>query len=231
MGTRLRPLTDTTPKCLVPIGGKPLLEYWCEALENAGVERVVINTHHLPDPVREYIVRKNATGTFDMRESFEPELLGSAGTVTANRDLADEADDVVIIYADNLSTVDLAELLRYHRSHDDPFTMMLFRAENPSACGIAQLDSDQRIIGFQEKPEQPKSDLANAGVYVASTEAYREIADMNAFDLGFDVLPRFVGRMRGFAINGYHLDIGTLEALASAEVEAPSLFGDDGGGV
>jgi NDP-sugar pyrophosphorylase family protein len=106
-------------------------------------------------------------------------------------------------------------------------TMLLFHAPNPKACGIAELDGDGRIIGFEEKPATPTSDLANAGVYAVSADAWREIAAMQAFDLGFDVLPRFVGRMRGYAHNGYHRDIGNHAALAAACREAPALFMQD----
>ena len=227
-GSRLRPITETTPKCLVPIQGKPLLDYWLERLANAGVVRVRINTHHLPAAVRSHIAQIHVTDRFDISEAYEPKLLGSAGTITANRDLADGVDEVLLIYADNLSSIDLGELLRFHREHDDPMTMMLFRAENPSACGIAELDSENRIVSFEEKPADPKSNVANAGLYVVSADAYREIADMGAFDLGFDVLPKFVGRMRGFVHDGYHRDIGTMEALAAAEHEVADAFANHG---
>ena len=110
-------------------------------------------------------------------------------------------------------------MLRFHRSHGDPITMLLFRAAEPERCGIAELDADHRIVGFVEKPERPRSNLANGGIYAVTAEAYREMADMNAFDIGFHVLPRFVGRMRGWEWDGYHLDIGTHKALAQAEAD------------
>ena len=81
-----------------------------------------------------------------------------------------------------------------------------------------------RVVSFVEKPKEPRSDLANGGVYVVDADAYREIAAMRAFDLGFEVLPRFVGRMRGWAWEGYHLDVGTLEALEKARRDAPGLL-------
>lgn len=223
IGSRLRPLTDTVPKCLVEIAGRPLLDYWFDALAAAGIGDVLINTHHLPGPVRAFIARKEAEG-FLVTESYEPVLLGSAGTLAANPAWADGAGDVVIVYADNLSNVDLGALLRFHRGHDDPLSMLLFRAPNPRACGIAELDPAGRIVGFVEKPEQPKSDLANAGIYVATRAAWREMAALQAFDLGFEVLPRFVGRMRGWVHEGYHRDIGTLAALEAARVDAPTIF-------
>jgi mannose-1-phosphate guanylyltransferase len=188
------------------------------------VREVLINNHHLPEQVRAFINSCNSRNRFKVSEAYEQTLLGSAGTITANRDFADDTDAVLIIYADNLSNIDLVELLEYHVSHDDPFTMMLFHTPYPSKCGIAALDSDQRVIEFVEKPTHPTSDLANGGVYVVDAQAYRTIADMNVFDLGFDVLPRFIGKMRGWTWNGYHRDIGTLESLELARKEAPGVF-------
>jgi D,D-heptose 1,7-bisphosphate phosphatase len=223
LGTRLRPLTDTIPKCLVPIAGRPLLDYWIEALRGAGVSEARVNTHAHADQVRAYLERVNAAGCLHLAESFEPELLGSAGTIAANADLADGVDEVFIVYADNFSDVDLSRLLTFHRTHGDPFTMLLFHAPNPRACGIAELDDGGRVVSFVEKPHTPQSDLANAGVYIASAGAYREIAALGAFDIGFEVLPRFVGRMRGWTWDGYYLDIGNPEALAQARRDAPGL--------
>jgi D-glycero-D-manno-heptose 1,7-bisphosphate phosphatase len=102
--------------------------------------------------------------------------------------------------------------------------MLLFRAPNPRACGIAEVDAVGRVVSFVEKPEAPKSDLANAGVYVVTASAYREIAEARAFDLGHDVLPRFVGRMRGWLYEGYHLDVGTPEALEKVRRDAPEAL-------
>ena len=214
LGVRLRPLTDTMPKCLVKIGDRPLLDVWVDRLAEAGIREARINTHALADQVRIYIESVNSAGRLRLVESYEPALLGSAGTVAANADLADDADQVLIVYADNFSDIDLRPLLAFHRTHGDPFTMVLFRAPNPRACGIAELDAAGRIVSFIEKPEQPATDLANAGIYVVDAAAYREIAATRAFDLGFEVLPRFVGRMRGWVWGGYYLDIGTHEALA-----------------
>lgn len=222
MGTRLRPLTDTTPKCLIPVAGRPILDYWMDALNRAGIGQALLNTHHHADQVRRYITEVNARGGVRLSEAHEPELLGSAGTVAANRDWA--TGDIVVIYADNLSDIDLEAFVAFHQSHDDPMSMALFRAPVPENCGIATLDQTGRITDFTEKPKSPASDLANAGLYVLDAAAWREIADLQAFDFGFDVLPSFVGRMRGFTHDGYHLDIGTHPALAKANADAPELF-------
>lgn len=215
LGSRLRPLTDSVPKCLVEIGGRPLLDHWFAALRRAGVHDAMVNTHHLPEPVRAFLAAKNGEG-FRAVEAYEPQLLGSAGTIAAHPGWADDADDVLIIYADNLSDLDLGAFLATHRRHGAPFTMLLFHAPNPRACGIAETDAEGRIVAFEEKPAEPRSDLANAGVYAVTTEAWREIAALRAFDIGYHVLPRFVGRMQGHVHGGYHRDIGDLAALESA---------------
>jgi mannose-1-phosphate guanylyltransferase len=258
IGSRLRPITDTLPKALVPIAGRPLLDYWFDAFEAAGIRHILVNTHHLPDQLRVYFGTKNATGRFEAVETHEPTLLGSAGTIAANDGFVPLAqssgkvigDEVLIIYSDNLSNIDLAKFLAYHRSHPDPFTMLLFRAQFPEKSGIAELapgtaptsgpfatSACGKIVSFIEKPKQPKSNLANAGLYAMSAALWHEIAAWKAFDIGFDVLPRLVGRMHaiehgpalarestGGPTEGYHRDIGTHESLAIAEADAARVF-------
>jgi mannose-1-phosphate guanylyltransferase len=223
LGTRLRPLTDTVPKCLVEIAGRPLLDYWFQAFREAGIHDVMVNTHHLPEAVRVFLALKRAQG-FNVLEAYEPVLLGSAGTLTNNRAWGDDADNVAIVYADNLSDLDLSAFMATHKAHAQPMTMLLFHAPNPRACGIAVLDDTGRVIEFEEKPAEPRSDLANAGVYAVTADAWREMADLRAFDVGFDVLPKFVGRMHGAVHGGYHRDIGNLEALEGARLAAPRVF-------
>jgi mannose-1-phosphate guanylyltransferase len=224
LGTRLRPLTDTVPKCLIEVGGRPMLDYWIDALEAAGIHRALINTHHLPDPVRTFISQTNRARNVFLEEAFEPDLLGSAGTVSANHPWGTGADMIVVIYADNLSDIDLGALVDFHKAHSDPMTMALFRAPVPENCGIATLEDDARVTAFVEKPESPTSDLANAGIYVLDRSAWDEIAAMQVFDFGFDVIPRFVGRMRGYVHQGYLRDIGTHESLMRAQKDITGLF-------
>ena len=223
--------TQVNPIVLVAggVGASPfvgLLDYWFDRLDEAGVRDVLINTHHHRDAMRAYVDRVNTAGRHRVVEAHEPDLLGSAGTIHANRHFVTDGEDCLIVYADNLSDVDLGQMIAVHRGHDDPVTMMLFHAPCPEQCGIAELDEKGRIVSFVEKPDEPRSDLANAGVYAVRAEAYREMAEMNAFDLAFDVLPSFVGRMRGWVWSGYHRDTGTMDALRRARREAGRVFGD-----
>lgn len=233
-GTRLRPLTEYMAKCLVPIAGRPLLEYWLDALVRIGVRDIWVNSHAHPEQMRALLARMNArVASVRLHEVYEPELLGSAGTIAANPDIGVGADAVIVIYADNLSTLDLGAMRVFHQAHAAQFTMALFHAPNPRACGIAELGAGQQIVAFTEKPQQPAGDLANAGVYFVSAQMYREIAALHAFDMGFDVIPRLLGRMHGYLHTGYHRDIGTPEAYARAQADAPALlrhWGQDAAG-
>ncbi len=219
LGTRLKPITDRTPKCLVPVGGRPLLSYWFDRLDQAGIRHVLVNTHAFADQVRAFLGEVNATGRFLVEEAYEPTLLGSAGTITANRSYAKDADLIVIVYADNLSDVDLRAILAFHKGHGDAVTLLLFRTNEPQRCGIVSVDAEQRVLSFEEKPSRPQGNLANGGVLVLDAAAYRHIADLGGFDLGYEVLPALIGRMRGWVHDGIHIDIGTLESLRRAEAD------------
>ena len=133
LGTRLRPLTESTPKCLLPIGGKPLLGIWFDKLVDAGVSEVLVNTHWLADQVRDFI-ENHCPSQLSITISHEPVLLGSAGTLAANRDFFDD-QPFFIIYGDNLSDVDLADLYSSHLEHNPVMTLGTFEAEFPSAAG------------------------------------------------------------------------------------------------
>jgi histidinol-phosphate phosphatase family protein len=223
LGSRLKPFTDSTPKCLLPFGGRPLLDYWLELLAEVDCAEARVNTHAHAEKMRAFLNSSFPSGYPVVSESFEPTLLGSGGTIAANPEFADDADDVIIVYADQLSTIDFRAMLAFHRQHGDPFTMLLYRVSNPKECGIVELDAQQRVVSFIEKPREPKSDLANAGIYIVSRDAYREMAAANGFDLAFDVLPRFIGRMRGWTWDGFHRDIGTHAALDRAQRELPTV--------
>jgi len=218
LGTRLRPLTDTVPKCLVPIKGKPLLTYWIELFERHSITDVLINTHYLHAQVHDYIKQHNISRKNPhIREFYEPELLGSGGTVSANRDFVVDEEFFFICYADNLTNIDLTAMLNFHIKHNSPFTMALFRAANPSQCGIVDLDKDNRIIKFEEKPQNPKSNLANAGLYIAGNNLFEKFPHRSFIDFGKDIIPLLAGNMYGWETSDYLIDIGTPNNYKKAQ--------------
>ncbi len=229
-GTRLKPYTDKTPKCLMPICGRPLLEIWIELLATHGIRKVLINLHHHADQVRSFIGRMSCPGNLSIETVYEPVLLGSAGTLWANRDFVSGEDDFLIVYADNLTNCDLSKMIdkhRFFRSMGAILTMGVFRADNPSACGIATRDETGRIVDFVEKPQRPLDNLANAGIYIANRMLWQEITPLSLedgiYDFGHHVLPRLVGKMFAYEIQEFLLDIGTPENWASAQQKWKSV--------
>lgn len=226
LGTRLRPLTNSIPKCLLPIDGQPLLAIWFDKLLAAGVSEVLINTHWLADQVTEYVRQQTPDG-LKVTVAYEPELLGSAGTLLANREFFGK-DPFFIIYGDNLSDVDLADLYASHLQHQPLLTLSTFEAEFPERCGIAEIDQQQIVQGFIEKPELPLSNRAAAGIYVADIKIFDYFPEHNntsVLDLGFDVIPKLVGKMRNYSIEKL-IDIGTFDNYRKAKgdlVEDPSF--------
>src|ERR1700722_2511913 len=176
MGSRLRPITDTTPKCLVPVHGKPLLDYWLELLFGAGVERVLINTHWLSDKVRDHVALSPWRSLIDL--VHEPHLLGTGGTVLANRRYFGEAP-FLVAHADNLTDFDVAALIGAHEKRPPGcvMTMLAFRTDDPSSCGILELDSRGVVVGFHEKVANPPGNLANGAVYVIGPEVVARLVE------------------------------------------------------
>ncbi len=211
LGTRMGEITRTTPKCLLPVGGKPLLARWFEQLARAGVDAVLVNTHHLAEQVRDHVA--SSPPPLEVVLAHEEELLGSAGTLAANRDFARSEESFLVAYADNASTVDLGALVRARRP-GLAATLGLFRVADPQRRGVVDLDDAGIVVDFAEKPEQPRSNLAWAGLLLGTPELLAAIPEQAPCDLGHDVLPRLVGRMSGFEVEGYHADVGTPRSYA-----------------
>lgn len=224
MGTRLRPLTLTVPKCLVPIQGKPLLDYWLQSLFSAGIERVLINTHWLADMVREYVLQSPFCGRIDL--VHEPELLGTGGTILANRQwLGGEA--FLVAHADNLTNFDVAGFVASHQQRPPScvLTMLAFRTDTPKDCGILEIGTQNIVTGFYEKVENPPGELANGAVYICEPEVTVFIASLgkSIVDFSTEVIPAFLNRIYAVTTKGYHKDIGNREALSLARIECITM--------
>jgi len=227
-GTRLSPLTDSTPKCLMAIDEKPLLEIWIDLFEQNGVTEVLINTHHLSEAVERFV--ESLHTPVNIKTVYEKTLLGSGGTVLVNRNFVKNEENFIIAYADTLTNINLLDMVEHHRRFRKKggiMTMGLFHAPDPSACGIAELDSEQKIVTFMEKPENPSGNLANGGIYVTSNEIFsffpESVPNGSILDFGFHILPKLAGRMYGYQILDYLKDIGTIDLLEAARKEWPLI--------
>jgi mannose-1-phosphate guanylyltransferase len=221
LGSRLRPLTDDTPKCLLPIGGVPLLSIWLDLCARHGIGEVLLNLHHRAERVRAFLA--GYAGPVRVRTVSERELLGTAGTVRENWQFVQGVEDFLILYADNLTDADLSALVRAHRAGGVPLTIGLFRTSSPESCGVVGLDPAGLVLSFVEKPAAPASNLASAGIYVAG-QGLREFLPPAGFaDFGLDVLPRLVGRARGQLVDGFLCDVGTPDGYRRAQGAWPTL--------
>lgn len=224
LGTRLKPLTDNVPKCLVQICGKPLMSWWLELFEKHGIDNLLINLYHLGEKVEEFI--GNYKGNISINLFWEKELLGSGGTLTANKMFVANEKDFLIAYADNLTNYNLTDLINFHRSNKKLLSMALFETDKPKEKGIVELDKDQTVISFVEKPVNPKSNLANAGIYIADPKVIDILPVNRNSDIGFDLLPKLVGEMSGWKSTDYLKDIGTINHLNEAQREWQQIIGD-----
>lgn len=220
LGTRLRPVTDTIPKCLVPIHGRPLLDIWLERLTISGIERILVNTHYLPDAVESYVSGSRWRHMVDT--VHEPSLLGTAGTLVANADYFG-GDACLVAHADNLTDFDLSAFKSAFdtRPAHCAIAMLTFETDDPSSCGIVELDHDGVVQAFHEKVKQPPGNLANAAVYIMTPDVleYAQSLDRPVLDLSTEVIPHFLGRILAVENGAYHRDIGSVESLAKAHLE------------
>ena len=221
LGTRLGRLTDTTPKCLLPIRGVPILQIWFMLCRQFGIEEVLINLHSHGEMVRRFVEEQEdglSTSLFE-----ESALLGSAGTILANRDWISKENSFWIFYADVLTSTNLAQILDFHNSHGQIATIGTYEVPNPSRCGIVQVDQGGIVRDFVEKPKVPIGNLAFSGLMLATPALLDEIPDISPVDLGFHVLPKLVGRMAAYQIPDFLIDIGTLETYQTAQESWPGL--------
>lgn len=225
LGTRLRPLTNHLPKCLVPIHGRPLLDYWLETLLDHGVEQVLINTHYMAPMVRQYL--NQSTWLPNITLVHEETLLGTGGTILQNRDFfKDEA--FLVAHADNLTIFNLPEFTHKHavRPTGTEMTMMVFETPDPQSCGIVSLESQGVVQVFHEKVDNPPGNLANAAVYIFEPSVVEWLAGMGKtqVDISTEVIPKYLGRIFAYLNSCYHRDIGTMESWIEANQDFPKSF-------
>ncbi len=218
-GTRLRPLTATIPKPMLPLADRPLLEHLLDLLRCHGVSEVAINLHHLPQVIPAHFGDGRRFGV-RITYSYEERLLGSAGAIKKLEGLFDET--FLVLYGDVLTDLDLTALRAFHGARGAALTMALHQPPDLTRCGVVEIDPEGRVLSFREKPapDEVCSPWANAGVYVVEPEVQRFIPAGQPFDFGADLFPLLLERglpVYGYATGAYVLDIGSTERYRQAE--------------
>ncbi len=212
-GTRLKPLTYQLPKPLVPILNKPVMAHVLSCLSKNDIQEIVINTHYMADQIESYF-KDGAKFNVKIQYSREEKLLGTAGGVKKVESLFQET--FLVIGADDLSDVNLKQLIKSHKLTRAVASIGLKEVEKTEHYGIVVTDPTGKILQFQEKPQTDKtaSRTANTGIYVFEPEIFNFIPENEVFDFGRQVFPLLLKKnatFYGFPVEGYWCDIGSLE--------------------
>ena len=175
LGTRLKPITDKIPKCLVKVDENPILENWICKLENIGCEAVLINTHHLHKKVNDFISKRPKSKIY-LEEKYEKKLLGTVGTLIENSKFFKNSK-IIMIHADNMTNFNLVELIEADKKRPKNclFTMLTFNSESPKSSGIVIKNEHNVLKEFFEKVENPPSNIANAAIYIFDYEFIKNL--------------------------------------------------------
>lgn len=236
LGTRLRPITYTMPKPMVPVANRPVMEHILLLLARHGFTQTVANLHWFPELIEERFGDGSGCGV-ELAYSREERLLGTSGGVRNAREFL--GDSFLVISGDALTDIDLTAMREAHEAHDGIATLATKRVEDTSQFGVAITGADGRVQGFQEKPDPSEalSDLANCGIYMFRKEIFdffpepgtskvASAGDPEGFaDWAMDVFPRLLEADVPFyshEIDAYWNDIGNLEELRTGSIDALS---------
>ena len=222
LGTRLRPLTHTRPKHLLPIAGRPHIEHVLDLLGRHGLRDVVLTTSYLAEAFAE-IARSAAARGIGVEITHEPEPLGTAGAIKNAAALVSE-DTFLAFNGDVLTDVDLDALISFHRDADALASILLTPVADPSAYGVVPTDDAGRVERFVEKPEpaEATTNMINAGVYVLEPDVLDLISEGRVVSIERETFPRLVegGRVYALGTDAYWMDIGTPAKYLTANLDA-----------
>src|SRR5947209_10272373 len=213
-GTRLRPLTSNSPKPMMPLANRPMMEHIVRLLKEHGFDEIVVTLAFLPQAIRTYFGDGSEFGV-RMVYATEETPLGTAGSVlNARQELTER---FLVISGDVLTDFDLSDIVRFHDENKAMATIGLKAMDNPLEFGIVITRDDGTIERFLEKPTwgQVFSDTINTGIYVLEPEVFDFIAEGQSVDFSSDVFPAILAKdlpLLGHVVDGYWEDVGTLEA-------------------
>jgi len=190
-GTRLRPLTDEMPKVMIPINGKPILEYHIDQLARAGIKDIYINLHHLPDQIKNYFDDGRKWG-LRIQYSYEPAILGTAGAVKKLEAMLGD-DAFLVVYGDNFFEMNYKDFVAFSESKTGIGVVAAFKKDDVQGGGILEIGDEERILRFKEKPNPSGvfSHWVSAGVFYFRKEIF-EFIHNGFFDFGHDVFPEII---------------------------------------
>jgi mannose-1-phosphate guanylyltransferase len=214
-GTRLRPLTYTTPKPVMPLAGRPFLSFMLDWLRDHGVDEVILSCGFMSEGVKR--VLGDIYDGMRLRYVIEEQPLGTAGPVRLALDEGVLEERLLVLNGDVLTDMDLSVELAQHESSGARVTLALYPVEDTASYGVVLTDSEGRVEQFIEKAEEPPTNLINAGAYVVEREVAEAIPAGRAVSFEREIFPALVGNgLYGYSAAGYWIDIGTPERYLEA---------------
>ncbi|HVA75566.1 MAG TPA: NDP-sugar synthase [Acidimicrobiales bacterium] len=219
-GTRLRPLTFTTPKQMLPVGGLPMIERVLAGLARHGIDEVVLSLGYRPDAFLEAYPDGRCAGV-RLHYAVEPEPLDTAGAIAFAARHARLQDTFVVANGDVLTDLDVSALIRFHREHDAEATIALTPVEDPSRFGVVPTDDEGRVLAFIEKPPgEAPTNLINAGTYVLEPSVVDRIPTGRKVSIEREIFPAVAAAARLFALasDADWVDAGTPSTYLAANL-------------
>lgn len=218
-GTRLRPLTVSRPKPMVPVCNRPVMEYTLDLLKRYGIDTVVVTLHYKAEDIISYFGDGSDFG-LKIVYSIESSPLGTAGSVKQIQDTIGE-DTFLVISGDGLTDIDLGRAVAFHKEKRATATLVLMRVNNPLEYGVVITNENSAIERFLEKPSWGEvfSDQVNTGIYILEPEVFNLMEKGRSYDFSRDIFPKLLEQKKGlygYVAGGYWCDIGDIDHYASA---------------
>lgn len=228
LGTRLKPITETIPKPLVEIDGKPFLEHLLIHLKNSGIEQIILCVGYLGEKIEDYFGDGSRLG-LKIRYSYERELLGTAGAIK-NAERLIETENFIVLNGDTYTQLDFNALLNYHHSLDLPITMTVAPASNPLEQELVEI-IEGKIISFyrrntlvhKEFLKKEQITRINAGVYVFNKSILKLIPSNEKVSLEKEIFPSLTGKIGAFEYVGYFKDLANINLCKEFEEDLKKL--------
>ncbi len=228
--TRLRPLTITRPKPLLPVLDKPLIYWLVGSLGRAGVREVVVSVRYLSQQVKEVLGNGGELGV-SVSYVEENSPLGDAGPLKLVDEVLGLESTFLVVYGDVFTDVDVAKVVELHRRSGAIATLTAVPVENPERYGVLELSGDGRVVSFVEKPTyRPRSNLANAGVYVFEPEVLKYVERGRRQKIAVDLIPKVLkrGPVYAYVHRGLWFDIGVPDDYLRANLAALGTYYPEG---
>lgn len=211
-GTRLRPLTNNLPKCLVKINNTCLLEIWLKKLSNCKqIKKIIINTHYKAKLVKKFVENSNYKNKVEI--FYEERLLGTAATLSALSNKINYGS-FLVIHSDNYLNFEVKDLINAHKKRNTncSMTMLTFRTKNSKECGTLTCNKYGVVNSYFEK-KKTSLNLANGAIYICEFEIIKHIKEHKIKDFSTGVIPYFINKIQSYFYDGFFIDIGTPKKL------------------